>query len=250
MIFATLWAIFLPPVKKTIYFHQKHDRQILMENKYKNAFSLMYRHFMQFATNKYVLKWSFWWALTTCGFVQAQVYMQPLWAEITSGSNVRLYNGAVEAVLTLLGFGGALLAGISKVDWKHKGELILSLCSISQGALLLISASTENITLCYCCYVGFGGLFHFMITVASAEVAKQIAEDSYGLVFGFNTLVALALQTLLTLGLVTGDIGYALKPRGQYLAYGVYHFGIASIFIVIGLISWIKSGKDINKTYS
>lgn len=221
-----------------------------MENKYKNAFMLMQRHFQQFYKNKYVMKWSFWWALATCGFIQVQTYMQPLWAQISENNAETIYNGAVEALLTLLGFCGALTAGYSKIDWKNKGELILSLCSICEGALLLTSSQTTSLLLCYACYIGFGAIYHFMITTASAEIAKYIVEDSYGLVFGFNTLIALVLQTLLTLCLVTGDLGYALTPRNQYLAYGVYHFGIATLFILIGLISWIKSDKDITKTYN
>lgn len=250
MILATIWGIFLPPVKKTIYFHQTRDSQVLMKNKYKSAFTLMKQHFKQIYTNMYVMKWSFWWALATCGFIQVQTYMQPLWDEISDKQDRAYYNGAVEAILTILGFIGALIAGISKVDWQNKGELVLSLCSICEGALLLISSQTESLILCYACYIGFGAIYHFMITTASAEVAKYIVEDSYGLIFGFNTFIALSLQTIMMLTLTSGSIGYALSPRNQYLAYGVYHFIIAALYIIIGLISWIKSDKDITKTYA
>lgn len=250
MIVATIWAIFLPTVKKTIYFHQSHDSKVLMDNKYKSAFNLMRKHFKQLYTNMYVMKWSFWWSLATCGFIQVQTYMQSLWEEINDEETKSYYNGAVEAILTLLGFIGALIAGVSKVDWKNKGELILSLCSICEGALLIMSSQTESLILCYACYIGFGAIYHFMITSASAEVAKYIVEDSYGLIFGFNTLIALFLQTIITLCLVSGDVVYALSPRNQYLAYGVYHFGIAALFILIGLITWIKSDKDMTKTYN
>lgn len=182
--------------------------------------------------------------------MQVQTYAQPLWETVAPEEDNQLYNGLVEALLTLLGFFGALFAGFSKTDWRNKGELILSLCSICEGALLLTSSQTTSLILCYACYVGFGALYHFMITVASAEVAQHIVEDSYGLIFGLNTLLALALQTILTLALVTGDLGYKLAPRNQHLAYGVYHFGIATLFILIGLVSWIKSDKDITKTYN
>lgn len=250
MVLATIWAIFLPSVKKTIYFHQSKDNRVLVHNKYKSAFNLMSRHFKQFSSNKYVMKWSFWWALATCGFIQVTTYVQPLWEEVNAEEARSYYNGAVEALLTLLGFIGALIAGVSKVDWENKGELILSLCSICEGALLIMSSQTESLILCYACYIGFGAIYHFMITSASAEVAKYIVEDSYGLIFGFNTMMALLLQTILTLCLVTGDVVYALTPRNQFLAYGVYHFFIASLFILIGLITWIKSDKDMTKTYN
>ena len=37
-----------------------------------------------------------------------------------------------------------------------------------------------------------------MITVASFEIASNISQDSYGLVFGINTFLALAFQVLYT----------------------------------------------------
>ena len=40
-----------------------------------------------------------------------------------------------------------------------------------------------------------------MITVASFEIASNISQDSYGLVFGINTFLALALQVIYTLSL-------------------------------------------------
>ena len=40
-----------------------------------------------------------------------------------------------------------------------------------------------------------------MITVASFEIASNISQDSYGLVFGINTFLALALQVICTLSL-------------------------------------------------
>lgn len=250
MIFGTIWAVFLPKVQQSIYFHRMEEESLqLTSSKYKTAFSLMKRHFFESFSNKYVLKWSIWWALTTGGFIQVQVYMQPLWAVINK-SHDNIYNGAVEALLTLLGFLGALFAGYLKTEWKQKGELVLCICSIASGSIVLIGSQTDEIFVSYACYVGFGALYHFMITIASAEIAKNIKEDSYGLVFGLNTLVALVIQTFLTLCLVTGDLGVALGPRDQYLAYGIYHIAIATLFIVIGLIAWLKSKKDIKKTYT
>jgi hypothetical protein len=58
-------------------------------------------------------------------------------------------------------------------------------------------------------YVAF--IFKF---VNSAEVAKNISEDSYGLIFGVNTFIALALQSVLTL-VVVSDTGMALEIRPQ-----------------------------------
>lgn len=201
----------------------------------------MRSHFTDSFTNHHVLKWSIWWALATCGFIQVQTYMQPLWAAIQANTNQVLFNGATEAVLTLLGFAGALLAGVLNVDWKRSGEMVLALCSIVAGSLILLTSQTDSIYVSYACYVLFGAIYHFMITIASSEVAQHIREDSYGLIFGLNTLIALVLQSVLTVIVVTNNMGFALAPREQYLVYGIYHVVIAVFYTVMGLISRFRS---------
>jgi len=42
----------------------------LPENQWKNAHYYLWKDFTSAYTNLYVLKWSFWWALATCGFLQ------------------------------------------------------------------------------------------------------------------------------------------------------------------------------------
>ena len=66
-----------------------------------------------------------------------------------------------------------------------------------------------------------------MITVASFEIASSIKQDSYGIVFGFNTFLALGFQvfvyfslfsnvpqTILTT-IVADRVGFQLEPRDQ-----------------------------------
>lgn len=175
--------------------------------------------------------------------------MQPLWAVIQTDSDQTIYNGATEAVLTLIGFAGALLAGIIQIDWKHIGELVLAVGSILAGSMLLVTSQAEMIFVSYVCYVVFGAVYHFMITIASSEIAQNIKEDSYGLVFGFNTLIALGLQSILTVIVVSRTGGFALGPRNQYLVYGLYHMFIAFIYIFIGLVYWVRSRRDLRKSY-
>lgn len=250
LIAATIWSLLLPPVKKTIYFHQELEYKETYSSKTKNAFRLMKAHFTESFSNLYVLKWSFWWALATCGFIQVQTYQQVLWGEVRNEDdpNQTAYNGAVEAVLTVLGFLGAMLAGVLKVDWTTKGELTLTVISLLSGFILLLSSRTKYIVVCYICYIAFGGLYHFMITIASAEVAKNIQEDSYGLVFGLITFVAIAFQSLLTAVVVKTTFGYALSTRDQYFVYAFYHIVISVVYIVIGLTTWLKSKRDYQNT--
>lgn len=46
------------------------------------------------------------------------------------------------------------------------------------------------------------------------NIAKNLATESFGLVFGFNTFVALLLQTILTIA-VADERGFALDIRSQ-----------------------------------
>lgn len=245
VILATISGIFLPSVGQTVYFHKKH--QTTTKSKYRSAFILMIQHFQQIYKNLYVMKWSVWWSLTTCAFIQVTTYIQPLWDEISNDQDTSYYNGVVEASLAILGFISALIAGVLKVNFQSHGVLILPLCSIGEGALLVVSSQTESLVVCYICYIAFGVTYYFMITITVAEVAKHIAEDSYGLIFGFNTFVALSLQTIIMLTLVSGSTGYALSPKNQFLVYGIYYFIIAILFIIIGLINWIKTSKNASK---
>ena len=48
----------------------------------------------------------------------------------------------------------------------------------------------------------------------SFEIASNITQNSYGLVFGFNTFLALSFQTILT-SIVADSVGLALPPRDQ-----------------------------------
>lgn len=173
--------------------------------------------------------------------------MQPLWDAVNPDGGSGVYNGAVEAVLTLLGTGGAILAGYIKTAWSGKGELVLSAISIIEGAVLLLASQTNEVFVCYGAYIIFGALYHFMITIVSAEIAKNILEDSYGLVFGLNTILALVLQTILILVFIS-ESGFNLgtNPRGQFLVYGGYFMVIALIFLVMGIVQWIKIRRNRN----
>lgn len=247
MLAATLWSISLPPVKTSIYFHQKDANSQLLKQKFRNAFGLMRAHLSTSFNNLYVIKWSLWYALALCGFIQVQTYMQPLWAQIVNDPSQPIYNGAVEAALTILGFAGALCAGFMRCDFETWGDLLLVLSSLAEGVILLYSSRTLYVVHSYVCYVAFGALFHFMITIASSEIAKFIKNESYGLVFGVNSFVAIVVQTLLTAVVVTDGVGFALRPRDQYFVYGWFFIAIATIYTIIGIKVWMsRRKKDTN----
>jgi solute carrier family 19 (thiamine transporter), member 2/3 len=40
--------------------------------KFASAYALLWKDFVDAFTNMYVVKWSVWWALATCGFLQVR----------------------------------------------------------------------------------------------------------------------------------------------------------------------------------
>ncbi|XP_011210672.2 thiamine transporter 1 [Bactrocera dorsalis] len=194
-----------------------------------NAYELIVNHIVSAYTNRTVIRWSFWWAMATCGQVQVISYVQFLWKEIDP-SHESFYNGAVEATVTLLGAGSAMLAGIANTSHHKKWHMwILTVCSLFMGTFTIISSLTNSVWVAYVMYILFGISYFFVITTASAIVAENLSDDSFGLIFGINALAALVLQTILTLVVVT-DTGYGLGPREQFFIYGCYFIAIAIMY--------------------
>jgi hypothetical protein len=83
--------------------------------------------------------------------------------------------------------------------------------SQKMAIFIVTTMKTSNLTFSPCL---LSSLHLFANFINSAEVAKNIGEDSYGLIFGVNTFIALALQSVLTL-IVVSDTGMALEIRLQ-----------------------------------
>lgn len=70
--------------------------------KIRKAYALLWRHFVQAYTNDRVAKWSVWWALATCGYLQIINYVQLLWQTAVKPGDM-IYNGAVDFVYAIVG---------------------------------------------------------------------------------------------------------------------------------------------------
>lgn len=70
--------------------------------KIRNAYALLWKHFVQAYTNYRVIKWSIWWALATCGYLQVINYIQLLWKTAVE-SDDKIYNGAVDFIYAIVG---------------------------------------------------------------------------------------------------------------------------------------------------
>ncbi|XP_001602920.1 thiamine transporter 2-like [Nasonia vitripennis] len=280
---AAIWACFLPPVKQSIYFNRLEpittDISTSLESqgsnntlstssrklsnagtigffvKVRHAYYLLWEDFKKAYTNKHVVKWSLWWAFATCGYLQVISYIQLLWEDASKSGrkdgsdeySYTIYNGAVEAAYTIISAIVVFFVGNLHFNWPLVGEAILSIFSIFEGFLLLLSYISYNIWVLYVAYMAFGVIYHSIITIASFEVAKHLSEDSYGLIFGVNTFLALLLQSLLTF-IVIDKNTLNLDIRNQYLVYGGYFIVLGIVFMIMNaftLIYYCKNGKPL-----
>ncbi|XP_075211891.1 thiamine transporter 1-like isoform X2 [Lycorma delicatula] len=249
MLAALIWAISLPSMKHSLYFHRDSenvqcndistDGSIKIENvnekkqhgKYKAALFRLWSDFKHAYTNPYVIKWSLWWALATCGYQQVMSYVQLLWTDIAGKENA-FYNGAVEALYTIISAFSAFMFGRCKADWSRpdRGELLLGVLTLTEGSFLLWSSFSHSIWEGYIVYIVFGALYHIMMTVSNSEVARHIKSDSYALIFGVNTFISLVLQTSLTYT-VAADGGLKFNIREQFVVYGSYFCCLGILFL-------------------
>lgn len=176
------------------------------------------------------------------GFLQIQSYVQLLWKDIDPDQE-NFFNGAVEAALTLLGAISCLVAGFISSEKFEKFDLwILTTCSLLEGVMIVISSQTEFVWVAYSMYILFGIVYMFMITLASATVAKNLAEDSFALIFGINTLLALVIQTILTIVTIS-ETGLELSSRNQFLVFGSYFIVLALIYLVGAVVKLVTRRK-------
>lgn len=172
------------------------------------------------------------------GFLQIQSYVQLLWQDIDPKQEY-FYNGGVEAALTLLGAISCLIAGaISSEKFEKFDMWILTFCSLLEGVFIVVSSQSNSIWLAYAMYILFGVVYMFMITLASATVAKNLADDSFALIFGINTLLALVIQTILTVGFIS-ESGLGLQPRDQFLVFGGYFVALAVIYFIGSIVKLV-----------
>ncbi|RCN42141.1 reduced folate carrier [Ancylostoma caninum] len=238
---ALIFAVVLPSIswknayeKKLCSIGPKLSEVYSSRSSYKDFarlhFKMLVNDIKRIYGNKFMMKWSLWWALASCGFFQIGNYTQTLWGTIIEAKNTEVYNGVTEALCPLIGLPIVILVQYLRVDWSRWGELCLAACSLLDALVLLLLARTNSLLIMYLGYVVYRVLYQAMITITQFNLADSLETASYGLVFGLNTFIALVLQSILTL-VVTSSFGLALSIRPQFEVYSGCHFVVAAIFI-------------------
>ncbi|KAM4771174.1 thiamine transporter 2-like [Rhinophrynus dorsalis] len=252
-------SLFLPMPSKSMFFHRKETgnsidsaskesklpsgeesqsskiAQTELDNINKKTFFrviwLLCKDLKECYSSEKLICWSLWWALATAGYNQVVNYVQVLWEHVEPAQNSTVYNGGVEAVSTFLGALSSFMVGYVKVNWDVSGELALAIFSaVDAGALFLMDYST-NIWMCYAGYLIFKSSYMLLITIATFQIAINLSIERYALMFGINTFVAMALQTILTV-IVVDPQGLELDIVTQFLVYGGYFAVITGMFFV------------------
>ncbi|XP_061484278.1 thiamine transporter 1 isoform X1 [Rhineura floridana] len=200
----------------------------------------LWQDFLQCYSSRPLLCWSVWWALSTCGYFQIINYAQGLWEMVLPSQSSEIYNGGVEAASTLLGAVAVFVAGHIKTSWATWGEIALAMFSLFIAAAVYIMDTVRNIWVCYASYIAFRIVYMLLITIATFQIAKNLSVERYALVFGVNTFVALALQTMLTL-IVVDAKGLGLDIFTQFMIYAAYFAAISVMFLISGICSIIKN---------
>lgn len=223
-----------------MYFNQRKRDDNALEgeggepkNRTKSALNLIWMHFKTSYQNKTVVLWSFYYAIALCFYIQIAAYIQVLWVEVNH-TEESIYNGYVDALATLLGVGATLMAGkihMSFLKKQNRTLLVLIFMSSLQGALIVLTATSQSLLPCYIFYICFSIAYAFGITICATEIARNLAEDTFGLVFGFNTLIALTVQTIVTLSVVSS--GFKLSPSGQYQVYGYFYVALGIAYLIV-----------------
>ncbi|CAD5225719.1 unnamed protein product [Bursaphelenchus okinawaensis] len=201
--------------------------QFFMDRMYK-----LKQRFKESFRNMKTVKWSVWWAFSTCGEFFMLNYSQALWSQVQSVKSPDLLNGFVTAIVPLLALLSILGMERLPINWLKWGESSLVLGSIIQAGLLYTMSQTKLLWVMYVTYAGFQLVYQCTITIAQINLVKTMAvASSCGFVFGINTFVALVVQTVMTL-IFVDTRGLGLPVRDQFVVYAIYHCTLGIVFIL------------------
>uniref|UniRef100_A0AC35G2U8 Thiamine transporter 2 n=1 Tax=Panagrolaimus sp. PS1159 TaxID=55785 RepID=A0AC35G2U8_9BILA len=181
--------------------------------------------------NERVITWSLWWILTSGLISQLYNYDQILWSTMQCDDH-DIYNGIVAGIDTA---GSAVIVFSLQYihfDWEKHGEIISFLSTLYFGCLYFVMAIVENLFIQYLLYLMSVFCYVALITVAMTIITSQLDPGTFGLVFGFNTVTATLLQSMITFAVVDSR-GFNLTVRGHFAVYSSCFMILSLIFLLV-----------------
>ncbi|CAD5207731.1 unnamed protein product [Bursaphelenchus okinawaensis] len=178
-------------------------------------------------SNPTVLTWSIWWAFASCGAFQVANYIQSLWVPMQKEGQF-VANGVVECLNTLLCTLLTFSLQYTKFNWTKYSKLVFLTSSFTSTLLLYGMASSTRIWTSYLLYIVNSSIYQMLMTAASNTIASHIPSQKFSQIFGFNTFLALLLQSILTY--VVNTV-MDMEIRAQFYVYSTY---FACVFIGFG----------------
>uniref|UniRef100_A0A1I7TYK7 Thiamine transporter 2 n=1 Tax=Caenorhabditis tropicalis TaxID=1561998 RepID=A0A1I7TYK7_9PELO len=257
MTLAVILAAVLPQVSWRNAYQKKLEdnnspddlESLVNEASYKDYLKLffmeLHQNLYEIYRNPMILKWSIWSALSSCIFYQIVNYTQTLWGTLPESQNK--YNGITEALVPLMGIPADLITRQLNVNWNRWGDVLLSVGSLIQAGLLFWASQSNQIIIMYICYIIYRVIYQLSTTIAQSTLALSLDSRLFGLLFGINTFVALALQSILTAIVIDAE---KLAIRAQFVVYSGYHLLVAILFAIIFAVwasrSFLKSRAQSN----
>ena len=186
--------------------------------------------FISIYSNFAILKWCFWWAMSTCMVMQINVYGQTLLGELQLGDDIPL-NGFADATYTFTATILIILMSYLPLNWNRWGEAILVLVCIIEGTFLFIFSQTDSVYIMYFCYIFYRSFCQVVLVIAQWNIAKNMVADSHGLFLGVNYFTGICMQSILT-GIVNDKRGFGMPVREAFIVYAGLHAFISVVFSI------------------
>lgn len=229
---AAIVAFVLPKIPKSIYLDSPELRGLRLSQKWKSAFALLWKHFLKSYT-RHVIKWSIWYIFSASVYSVIRFNKNELWRVINPSASTYVVIGVQDIICNAFAFTSTVIAGFLSVDWiGYQMNFALALCLVLQGSVCILWSQINFIYLSVTLYVIYSIIYYFMIVIAGADIAANICEESYGLVFAVNGLFGILLKMLL-FGIF---VFVQISIRTIYLFVGVLYIIFSVGYVINGFV--------------
>uniref|UniRef100_A0A2S2PS45 Thiamine transporter 2 n=1 Tax=Schizaphis graminum TaxID=13262 RepID=A0A2S2PS45_SCHGA len=252
VVFAFVWALFLSSVKRNSYNNDdvitpiaefisdnNNEQHNLKKKSLQSKSSVaehiskrLWRDLNESYKNLIVLKWSIWYCFALVGYVTIKM------SSVTHklGENEQA-NGIVESLAVFVGAISSYKIGVKRVNWELYGNAFIGSGSSILGICVISCYFHQNMLSIQLSYILFGALIQAMFVTSLSEVARQLKNNCYALVLGFNSFISLILLLCYKEMFIRGNL-FKIDVPEQVLFYGGLYILLGTIYLIPCVISF------------